>query len=96
MDANSCAGLAKPDAVGRVLDEAQKQIRDGDVDPKLLKDLGMTAPQFKSFVEKYSQKFEQVRKVQQESGQCPDQQVTGAFVAPGSDHRQGGPPSTTR
>jgi hypothetical protein len=49
-------------SVGKVIDEAQKQLRDGDVDPKLLKDLGMTSQQFKGFVEQYTQQLDRIRR----------------------------------
>ena len=38
-------------------------MRDGKVDEKLLKDLGMTEAQFKAFVEDYRQKFGQVKEM---------------------------------
>jgi hypothetical protein len=58
----SPAQQAAISSVGKVIDEAAKQLRDGEVDPKLLKDLGMTQQQFKGFVEQYSQQLEHLRR----------------------------------
>ncbi|MFP4106493.1 MAG: hypothetical protein ACLFVU_10440 [Phycisphaerae bacterium] len=46
---------------GRVLDEAQKQVRDGTVDAELLKKLDMTSDEYRRFVGKYSQLYNRVR-----------------------------------
>lgn len=55
------AQKAQLESLGRALDEAQREIRENKVDPKLLKDLGMTSEQFKGFVEEYSQRYGQIK-----------------------------------
>jgi hypothetical protein len=74
-------------ALGRVIDEAQKQLRGGDVDPKLLKDLGMTQPQFKTFVEKYTQRLERVK---DDRGDVSGGPVEGRQDGPGGRTAQAG------
>ncbi len=74
-------------AIGRVIDEAQKQLRGGDVDPKLLKDLGMTPTQFKAFVEKYTQRLEWVK---DDRGDISGGSVAGRQDGPGARTVQAG------
>ena len=50
-------GGADLESIGRGLDEAQRQIRDNEVDPDLLEELGMTQPEFRNFVDRYSQRY---------------------------------------
>jgi hypothetical protein len=45
-------------AVGRVIDEARRHIRDGTVDEELLKDLGMDAREFRDFVKRYADRLD--------------------------------------
>jgi hypothetical protein len=66
-------------SIGRVMDEAIKQIRGGDVDPALLKDLGMTAGQFKDFVDKYSRQLALLPRK-------PDADPAGSQVMPKAGH----------
>jgi len=56
----SPAETARLEALGRIIDEAQRQLRDGKVSPELLADLGMTQEEFRAFVEKYSQRLDRV------------------------------------
>lgn len=52
-------GTAQPlKSVGEALDKARRQIKSGDIDPKLLEAMNMTAPQFKDFVEKYTAEYD--------------------------------------
>lgn len=80
----SPAEQARLEAIGRALDEAIKQMRDGKVDPKLLKDLGMTEEQFKAFVEEYTQKFGQVKEMIDQAHK-PSGAVRTETVLPGDD-----------
>ena len=57
----------KLESLGRALDEAQKQLRDGEVDPELLKKLGMTEKEFKDFVKKYAGKYGKARDMLEET-----------------------------
>ncbi|MFP4053304.1 MAG: hypothetical protein ACLFV7_05505 [Phycisphaerae bacterium] len=61
VDKLTPAEKAKLESLGRALDEAQKQLRDGEVDPELLKKFGMTEKEFKDFVKKYAGKYGKVR-----------------------------------
>jgi hypothetical protein len=45
-------------SVGRIIDEADRQIRNGKIDETLLKDLGMNEAEFASFVEAYRERFD--------------------------------------
>lgn len=55
------AGESRPlESLGRALDEAQRQIRDNEVPPELLQDLGMTPPQYKTFVETYVRRYREL------------------------------------
>jgi hypothetical protein len=45
------------ESVGMALDRAHKQIEGNTVDPKLLEAMGMSLPEFKGFVEKYSAEY---------------------------------------
>jgi hypothetical protein len=75
---------ARLDALGRALEEAAKDLRDGKVDPQLLKDLGMTQEQFKNFVEEYTQKFGQVKEMLAQT-QRPTESVQTGVQTPGDD-----------
>ena len=72
-----------------MIDEAQRQVRDGKVAPKLLKKLGMTDAQFRSFVEKYSRRFGKLRPMADRTDR-PGQEIGGAFELPGSEKLQTG------
>ncbi|NBB94557.1 MAG: hypothetical protein GVY16_02345 [Planctomycetes bacterium] len=50
------------ESLGRALDEAARQIRDDQVDPSLLKDLGMTPQAYRDFVEEYRKRYQQARR----------------------------------
>jgi hypothetical protein len=45
------------------MSEAQKDIRAGQTDPELLKDLGMSSEQFRDFVTKYTERFDKLREL---------------------------------
>ena len=76
-------------SIGKLISEAQKDLRDGKVDPELLKSLGMTRDQFAAFVEKYAQRIGKVEKMKDRTAR-PDGTIQGAFVIPGSDRQQQG------
>ena len=78
---------AQISSVGRVMDEAQKQLRGGDVDPALLKDLAMTPQQFRTFVDQYTQRLE---KVKREPGEQPAGQQQAETSGPGGAQAQSG------
>jgi len=48
------------ESVGRLISEAQAELRGGAVDPGLLKALGMNQDQFRTFIDQYSQRLQQV------------------------------------
>jgi hypothetical protein len=77
------------DALGRALDEAQKEIRDGKVDPELLKQLGMNNGELKAFVEKYTKRIGEL-KAAKEKSDAPDQVVSGNIGLGGSEKVQEG------
>ena len=77
------------EAIARIIDEAQKEIRDDTVDPKLLKDLGMSLAQFKAFIEEYSSRFGAIKQMADRT-QPPDGSMIGAIVLPGEDKTQAG------
>jgi len=54
---------AQLESIGRAINEGQKQLRSGQVDPELLKQLGMTQNEFKTFIEKYSSRFGQIKEM---------------------------------
>jgi len=76
-------------SIGRAISEASKDLRAGEVDPALLKKIGMTKGEFAAFVEKY-------RDVFGESADMPDRTerptdvVRGGFTLPGSGRLQAG------
>jgi len=70
-----------------VLDEAQKQIRDGEVDPELLKKLGMTETQFTQFVKRYA---DAIGKIRHQLGPVNVKLAPGDIVIPGSDKLETG------
>ncbi len=76
-------------SIGKLISEAQKDLRDGKVDPELLKSLGMTREQFAAFVEKYAQRIGKIGKMKDKTAK-PDGTVQGAFALPGSDRQQQG------
>ena len=78
---------ARISSVGKVIDEAQKQLRGGDVDPALLKDLGMTPQQFRTFVEQYTQRLE---KMKRDPAETPDGRQWVGYEGPGGRTTQGG------
>ena len=53
---NQQAQIKRLESIGKALENAKLKIETGEVDPKLLTQLGMTNRQFKNFVEKYSQR----------------------------------------
>jgi len=73
--------------LGRVLDEAQKQIRDGEVDPELLKKLGMTETQFNQFVKRYADAIGNIR---HQLGLVTVKRVPDRIRIPGSDKLDSG------
>jgi hypothetical protein len=77
------------DTLGRALDEAQKEIRDGKVDPALLKQLGMNNDELKAFVEKYSKRVGELKAMKTKSD-APDQVVSGNIGLGGSEKVQEG------
>ena len=77
-------------SIGRTIDEAQRRVRAGQIDPKLLKDLGMTEQQFASFVKRYSDRLDKVRKKKDEKVSPPTDTVGNAFVVTGSKELQKG------
>ena len=77
------------ESLGRLISEARKDLRDGKVDPELLKSLGMTREQFAAFVEKYTQRIGKVEPMK-DSTPRPGGIVRGDFVIPGSDRKQTG------
>ncbi len=54
--------VAELRSIGRALKAAADRLQRGDIDPSLLDKLGMTREGFKGFVEKYSRRFERIRK----------------------------------
>ena len=76
-------------SLGRALDEAQKELRGGKVDDELLKQIGMTPPQYQSFVESYSQLFGKVKPLLAVT-ERPTATVNNAFFAPGTQQVQTG------
>jgi hypothetical protein len=77
------------DTLGRALDEAQKELRDGKVDPALLKQLGMNTDELKAFVEKYSKRVGDL-KAQKEKTETPGLVVNGNIGLGGTDKVQQG------
>ena len=76
-------------SIGRLINEASQDLRDGKTDPQLLKSLGMSQQQFAAFVEKYSQRIGRIEKMK-ETTAGPDGAIRGDFAIPGSDRlRQG-------
>ena len=76
-------------ALGRLIDEARRDLRDGTVDPALLKSLGMTKQQFSAFVERYNQRIGKIAKMQDTTA-GPDGAIRGNLVIPGSAGTQAG------
>jgi hypothetical protein len=58
---------ARLESLGRALKEANRRIRDDQLDPHLLKDLGLTASQFRAFVEDYTQRFDRIRRAESDN-----------------------------
>ena len=81
-------------AIGRAIDEAQRRTRAGKIDPKLLKEMGMTEQQLAQFVKKYSDKFEKIRKPEKKKDDKPalaEEDVVGnTIVETGSKKLQKG------
>lgn len=80
---------ASLDAIGKVIAEAEKELRDGKVDPELLKALGMTQAQFATFVEKYTQRIGEVKKMTDQTAK-PTGTVVSSAVIPGNARPQAG------
>jgi hypothetical protein len=59
-------------------------MRDGKIDPQLLKDLGMTQEEFKGFIEEYTQKYGQVKDMLSQT-QRPNETVQTGAQVPGDD-----------
>ena len=78
--------MEKLESIGRSLDEAKRQIRDGQVDPELLKDLDMTPEEFRQFVEEYANRVDRLRR---QLDRRPGVDRIGAIEI-GSDERQAG------
>ncbi len=81
--------VSKLRSVGRVIGEAARRQRAGEVDPKLLKSLGMTGEQFAAFVEKYAARFGKFI-VMPGRTERPGMTVKGAFSVPGFEGTQRG------
>jgi hypothetical protein len=54
---------AQLQALGKAMELAEQQVRQGNVDPKLLSDLGMSQAQFAAFVKEYTDRFGQIHKM---------------------------------
>gem|GEM_PF-2525163 len=80
---------ANLDAIGKVISEAQNQLRGGQVDPELLKSLGMTRDQFAAFVDRYAQRIGKIEKMRDET-ERPEGAIRGAFSLGGSDRKASG------
>jgi hypothetical protein len=64
----AAARTGKLESIGRALNVARRQIRNDKVNPELLKDLGMTSRGFRSFVDKYTEKYHRIRKNLDQAG----------------------------
>ena len=80
---------ASLDSIGKVIAEAEKELRDGKVDPELLKALGMSQAQFAAFVEKYTQRIGEVKKMADQTAK-PTGTVVSSAVIPGNTRQQAG------
>jgi hypothetical protein len=76
-------------SIGRIISEARQDLKDGKVDPELLKSLGMTREQFAAFVEKYAQRIGKIEKMKEQTA-GPDGTISGSFAIPGSDRLEDG------
>jgi len=76
-------------SIGRVIDEAQRRIRGGKVNPELLKELGMTSSRFAAFVERYNSRFGRIAEMPRRTDR-PGRSVSGAFKLTGSGALQKG------
>jgi hypothetical protein len=85
----SAAQKANLQSIGRVVREAQKDLRDGEVDPELLKSIGMTRAQFAAFVERYAQRIGKVEKMKERTSR-PAGALPNAFAITGSGRLQRG------
>jgi hypothetical protein len=63
FESPAASPLADPSlgSLGRMIDEAQQHDRAGTPDDAMLAELGMTAPQFNAFIERYTQRLEKLR-----------------------------------
>jgi hypothetical protein len=85
----SAAQVAELQSTGRALEEAQKEVRSQKTDPQLLKELGMTFPQYQAFVEAYTDRFGKIKPMLEKT-QRPGEALGSAFVLPGSRELQSG------
>jgi hypothetical protein len=76
-------------SLGRAIDEAQKEVRTGKYDPKLLQQLGMTFPKYQDFVESYAERFGKVKPMLEKT-ERPTDAMSGAFLPGGSKELQAG------
>jgi hypothetical protein len=77
------------ESLGRALDAANAQIAENKVDPALLKDLNMTEPEFRTFVEQYTHVYEKA--VRQAKANDTRQTLTvGQVPLPGQQEVQHG------
>jgi hypothetical protein len=76
-------------AYGRALDEAQRRIHDGSVEPELLDALEMTPEAFKAFVEKYEEHFGRAKALSDQT-QRPTQTEENAFELGGEQELRPG------
>jgi len=81
---------ARLKSVGRVISEAQKRLRDGEVSPELLKQLGMTQREFNGFVEKYASRLKRKGGADPDTPDRNVETVKNAFRLAGRDGRQTG------
>ncbi|MFP4356490.1 MAG: hypothetical protein ACLFUJ_15355, partial [Phycisphaerae bacterium] len=77
----------KLESIGRTIQEADRNLRDGQVDPELLKELNMTPQQYTNFVKRYVDQFQQVR---QSARRGDGQPEPGQVVIHGSEQVQQG------
>jgi hypothetical protein len=75
------------DALEQLIDEARDRARRGEVPPELLKELGMTPPEFSAFVERYAERFDRLR-VRRSTKAAPAEVMLGSMSPPGSGEVQ--------
>ncbi len=78
-------------STGRTINEADRQLRDDEVDEEMLKDLGMTREQYRNFVERYRQRLDKVRPAVDKT-ERPNKTAPGSRKVPGESGVQTGQP----